>query len=94
MFFSFFFQVRPGLFNCSNCTKQCKSKGGLTRHAHAAVKRSENPEKENTQKEIRKDTMAKDSVFVELTEEKVITEGHSQKIISEQMLPLYIMCGS
>ena len=63
-----FFQVRPGLFNCPKCTKQCKSKVGLTRRI--VVKHSENPEKENTQNETRKDTMAKDSVFVELTEEK------------------------
>ena len=37
------------------------------------MKHSENPEKENTQKETRKDTMAKDSVFPELTEEKVMS---------------------
>ena len=37
------------------------------------MKHSENPEKEKTQKETRKDTMAKDSVLVELTEEKVMS---------------------
>ena len=37
------------------------------------MKHSENPEKENTQKETRKDTMAKDSVFVKPTEEKVMS---------------------
>ena len=76
-FYSLFFQVRPGLSNCPKCTRQCKSKDGLTRHI--TVKHDENPEKEKTQKE--------------LTEEKVMSLlKDTAKKKTEQMLPLYIMC--
>ena len=48
-----FFRSDLGCSIAPNVLNSEKSKGGLTRHI--AVKHSENPEKENTQKETRKD---------------------------------------